>query len=80
MPKSAPLKKRIRELRDTLGLTQVQFATAVGKTMRPRTRGPHPSTVARWENGSSVPGGEFLEALASLASKAGSADLFASPS
>lgn len=83
---SAPLQRRIRELRETLDLTQVQFAAAVGKTMRShkstskQSRGPHPSTVARWENGSSVPGGEYLEALVILARRAGRPDLFAGAS
>jgi transcriptional regulator with XRE-family HTH domain len=70
-----PLRVRIRKLRETLRLTQVQFADQVSKLM-PGRNGPHPSTINRWENGSSVPSGDYLEALATLANQAGLRNLF----
>lgn len=70
-----PMRDRIRKLRETMSLTQVQFADLVRKRM-PHKGGPHPSTVARWENGSSVPGGEYYEVLRGLAKDAGLIRLF----
>ncbi len=73
MPES--LKRRVRKLRETLGLSQVQFAEVIRKNA-PGKKGPHPSTVARWENGTSVPGGEYLQVMAKLAHEARLRDLF----
>jgi transcriptional regulator with XRE-family HTH domain len=70
-----PLKNRIRKLRETLGLTQVEFAELIRKETGIKG-GPHPSTIARWEKGTTVPGGVYIEALDAIAKNAGLRGLF----
>jgi putative transcriptional regulator len=47
----------IRKLRETLGLTQEEFAKKVGAGR---------ATIARWESGQSKPTGLYLRALEKL--------------
>lgn len=51
------LTETIRAIRQAAGLTQTEFADALGTTQ---------STVTRWERGS-IPGGEMLKAIADFA-------------
>jgi transcriptional regulator with XRE-family HTH domain len=45
--KETAVSRRIRELRDSTGLTQIEFAATIGV----RT----PATISRWENGHTTP-------------------------
>lgn len=71
---TTPLAQRIKAIRQAHGLTQTEFAEALGTTQ---------STVTRWEKGS-VPGGDQLQRIADFANTTverlmGTADLAASP-
>ena len=67
--------KKIKKLRATLDVSQVEFANLVGsKTLSGKAL--HPSTVAGWENGRSVPNADNLAALVKIAKELGHPDLF----
>jgi transcriptional regulator with XRE-family HTH domain len=57
-PKAASLGLVIRELRNSLGLTQVQFASEVGIT---------PTTVYRYEAGTNTPTNDILASILKFA-------------
>jgi putative transcriptional regulator len=53
--------EQIRELRQRLGMTQLEFANEIGTT---------PTSVSRWESGKVKPQGVALKALRKLAERA----------
>lgn len=66
-PKISTLQRRIRELRDDLGMSQATLAEAVGLTDK--------STVSHWELGDSSPRSDLLPGIA-RALKVTIADLY----
>ena len=52
----------VRELREQLGMTQLEMANEIGVT---------PNTIARWERGASKPTPIALKALEALARRVG---------
>jgi DNA-binding transcriptional regulator YiaG len=52
---------RIRKLRESLGLTQEEFAKRIGAARE---------TIARWELGTAKPKGLYLQALEKLKARA----------
>lgn len=63
-------RQAIQRLRQSLGITQVEFAELLRKELGFKA-GPHPSTIARWEAGHSIPSGDYVRALDGIARRAG---------